>query len=44
MFLEQQIRILEIYEDHVTEDWSNDAEYSVLTSQEFILHLHLKIY
>ncbi len=30
--------------DHVTEDWSNDAENTVLTSQEYILHLHLKIY
>ncbi len=31
MFLEQQIRILEWFlKDHVTEDWSNDAENSAL--------------
>ncbi len=35
MFLEQQISILDIFpKDHVTEDWSNDAENSAFPSQE----------
>ncbi len=34
MVLEQQIRILELFlKDHVTEEWSNDAENSALISE-----------
>ncbi len=38
MFLEQQLIILEWFlKDHVTEDWSNDAENSALnTGKKYI--------
>ncbi len=46
MFLEQQIRILERFlKDHETmKSGVMASENSVLTSQEYILHLHFKIY
>jgi len=35
MCLELQISILDLFlKDHVTEDWSNDAENTALSSQE----------
>ncbi len=43
MFLEQQIRILERFlKDHETGVMA--SENSVLTAQEYILHLDFKIY
>ncbi len=44
MFLERQISDIMISEDHVTEDWSNDAENTALITEiiNILQYIHIE--